>query len=289
MTTTTVHPSFDDESAFVFYRYKPSMAAAILFVVLFIATTSYHIFQMITKKTWYFIPLIIGCFFEIFGYVGRGISAHDQWSLGPYIMQNLLLLIAPSLFAASIYMILGRIIQLVDGESRSLIRKRWLTKLFVTGDVLSFLAQSGGGGMMAQGSASAATNGEHLVVGGLFVQLAFFAFFLVVAILFNRKINRAPTALSTPASPVGSLWRTHMRLLYITSACIMVRSVFRLIEYLDGNAGFFMKNELFVYLFDGLLMLTVLVLFNLVHPGDLTILGHRPIDSELAGLRSTWK
>jgi hypothetical protein len=59
-------------------------------------------------------------------------------------MQSLLLLLAPALFAASIYMVLGRIIRLTDGESHSLIKARWLTKVFVAGDVLSFLTQSTG-------------------------------------------------------------------------------------------------------------------------------------------------
>jgi hypothetical protein len=58
-------------------------------------------------------------------------------------MQSLLLLVAPALFAASIYIILGRIILLTDGEKHSLIRQKWLTKVFVAGDVLSFLMQSG--------------------------------------------------------------------------------------------------------------------------------------------------
>ena len=46
-----------------------------------------------------------------------------------------MILIAPTLFAASIYMELGRIILLVDGEHHAIIRKRWLTKIFVVGDV----------------------------------------------------------------------------------------------------------------------------------------------------------
>ena len=41
-------------------------------------------------------------------------------------------------------MVLGRIIVLTDRENHSLIRARWLTKVFVTRDVLSFLAQSAG-------------------------------------------------------------------------------------------------------------------------------------------------
>lgn len=84
---------------------------------------------------------------ETIGYVGRALNAgqtYGNWTIGPYIMQSLLLLLAPALFAASIYMVLGRIILLTDGEAHSPIRVKWLTKVFVAGDVISFLAQSGG-------------------------------------------------------------------------------------------------------------------------------------------------
>jgi hypothetical protein len=64
--------------------------------------------------------------------------------LPPYIIQALLILVAPALFAATIYMALGRIVTLVDGEEYTLIRHRWLTKIFVCGDVLSFMVQSAG-------------------------------------------------------------------------------------------------------------------------------------------------
>jgi hypothetical protein len=129
-----------------FYRYNPSMAAAVIFTVLFILTTSLHFYQLIRTRTWYFIPLVIGGAFEFLGYIGRALSSQESpdWTLGPYIMQTLLLLVAPALFAASIYMVLGRIILLVDGEKHSLIRKKWLTKIFVAGDILAFLTQGGG-------------------------------------------------------------------------------------------------------------------------------------------------
>lgn len=61
-----------------------------------------------------------------------------------YIVQSMFILLAPALFAASIYMILGRIILLVDGEEHSIIKQRWLTNTFVCGDVLCFFLQSGG-------------------------------------------------------------------------------------------------------------------------------------------------
>jgi hypothetical protein len=56
----------------------------------------------------------------------------------------MLILVAPPLFAASIYMTLGRVILQLDAEPASLIRVRWLTKIFVVGDVISFLLQCGG-------------------------------------------------------------------------------------------------------------------------------------------------
>lgn len=67
-----------------------------------------------------------------------------NWTTGPYIIQSTLLLIAPALFAASIYMELGRVILLVRGERFSIVRVNWLTKIFVAGDVLSFLMQASG-------------------------------------------------------------------------------------------------------------------------------------------------
>jgi hypothetical protein len=42
---------------------------------------------------------------------------------------------------------LSKIILLLHGESRALIKKKWLTKIFVTGDVLSFILQGGGKSM----------------------------------------------------------------------------------------------------------------------------------------------
>jgi hypothetical protein len=71
-------------------------------------------------------------------------SQSPNWTLGPYVMQSTLLLVAPALFAASIYMELGRVIRVVKGEKRSVIRVTWMTKIFVAGDVLSFLMQASG-------------------------------------------------------------------------------------------------------------------------------------------------
>jgi hypothetical protein len=184
-------------------------------------------------------------------------------------MQSLLLLVAPALFAASIYIILGRIILLTDGEKHSLIPLKWLTKIFVLGDVFSFLLQGGGGGIQSSGTLSAMKTGEKLIVVGLFVQLAFFGFFVVVAGLFHRRLTQyghLSMAVDIRALP----WKRHLIALYVSSGLILVRSVFRVIEYLMGNAGYLLKHELYLFVFDAVLMFVVMVVFNFIHPSEIT-------------------
>ena len=67
-------------------------------------------------------------------------------------------------------------------------------------------------------------------------------------------------------------WERYLVILYIVSGFIMVRSIFRLIEYLGGNDGSIMRHEIFVYIFDSSLMASVMILFIARHPGDLTAL-----------------
>ena len=103
----------------------------------------------------------------------------------PYIIQNFFILVAPALFAASIYMTLGRIIRSVKGERLSLVRVNWLTKTFVIGDIMSFMIQGGSAGLMFQNST--VKIGQAMVVGGLFVQIIMFGLFALTAVLFQAR------------------------------------------------------------------------------------------------------
>lgn len=157
---------------FRYYKYDPSLAGDVVFIVIFSLVTIGHIGWMVKKKTWYFIPFVIGCLcksissypypgasedgkhltiwdqtVEAIGYAGRALQAtqeESEWKQGPYILQALTILLAPALFAASIYMVLGRTIRMLDASHLSIIRVSWLTKIFVFGDVLSFVTQGAG-------------------------------------------------------------------------------------------------------------------------------------------------
>ena len=80
---------------------------------------------------------------EIIGYVARIVLSNEtpNWETVPFIIQSLLLILAPALFAATLYMEFGRIVRLVHGQEACVIKTTKLTKIFVTGDVVSFLIQ----------------------------------------------------------------------------------------------------------------------------------------------------
>lgn len=119
---------------------------------------------------------------------------------------------------------------------------------------------------MAAGTLSAVHNGESIVIAGLCIQIVIFGFFIVTCAVFNWRIDRAPTEKSLR---LGDAWRKHLRVLYAANSLVMIRSVFRLIEYAMGNNGYLLRHEAFLYVFDALLMLAVMILFNAVHPSSL--------------------
>jgi hypothetical protein len=81
---------------------------------------------------------------QIIGYGARAGSHFFMHSTILYAIQSLLILLAPTLYAASIYMVLGRIISFLHGEHLSYIPVKWMTKVFVAGDILSFILQAAG-------------------------------------------------------------------------------------------------------------------------------------------------
>ncbi|KAL5000856.1 RTA1 like protein-domain-containing protein [Aspergillus recurvatus] len=254
------------------YGYNPSIPAAAIFIVLFGISTGYHLHQLIKARALYFIPFVVGGVFQILGYLFRILSHNHTNSIPLYALQTVLILLAPALYAASIYMVLGRLIVHLDAQEHSLVRVKWMTKIFVAGDVISFLMQCGGGGLMSSDDTSTRQTGETITIIGLAVQIIFFGFFLITALVFHIRINKAPTAISieTKTHWRGNVtarnWVTLLLAMYVVSVLILVRSVFRMVEFINGYGGYIMSHEVFIYIFDAVLMVVVMAVLNFWHP-----------------------
>lgn len=123
---------------------------------------------------------------------------------------------------------------------------------------------------MTGGSKSSFTIGQWVIVGGLCVQLVFFGAFLVSALIFHSKVVRRPTAESEQKMHLGSFWPCDWRgvlfACYVASVLILIRSVYRLVEFIQGQQGYVITHEVFLYVFDATMMYFVMVLMNFRHP-----------------------
>jgi hypothetical protein len=199
------------------------------------------------------------------GYAARAVAKDKTDQLMPFVIQSTFILVAPALFAASVYMVLGRIIRSIGAESLSIVPVKWLTRIFVCGDVLSFLVQASGAGIMV--TADSMKTGESIIIGGLFVQIVIFGLFAVTAAVFHIRVRRHRPRVTLE---YGTQWRKLMMMLYIVSAFIIVRSIFRVVEYIAGSEGYLLSHEWTLYVFDGLLMFGSVVVFVWRFPGDLS-------------------
>ncbi|KAL1617252.1 hypothetical protein SLS56_011056 [Neofusicoccum ribis] len=179
------------------------------------------------------------------------------------------------------YMVLGHIVQKTGREELALVRASWRTKIFLLGDVLSGVAQAIGGIMLSKASSkSEVERGESFISIGLIIQLAFFCLFLVVSAHYDFQLRNNPT----DASWIFD-WQTHIGVLYFSGGLILLRTIFRVIEYIQGDDGELRSSEVYIYLFDAALMLAAMLVFNFKHPSSLVveIRGLGPENAEATG------
>lgn len=160
-------------------------------------------------------------------------------------------------------MILGRLIRSVRAEKFSIININWLTRAFVVGDILSFAVQGSSVGLSITGHN---TGAKAVIIVGLLIQIVSFGLFGVTAAVFHRRITAFPT--SESLNP-NNMWRQSLQMLYASSALIMVRSIFRLIEYIAGQSGYLLQHEWTMYVFDSVPMLVVMIIFYVRYPNGI--------------------
>ncbi|KAF2012586.1 RTA1 like protein [Aaosphaeria arxii CBS 175.79] len=253
------------------YKYEPNKIACIAAAGLFGASALIHLFQMIRSKAWFYTSFCVGAIMMTAGYVFRYISANDPSSLGPYIGQSLCIILPPSLYAATIYMIYGRLVLFVDAADASVIRPTRVTKIFVIGDVFGFLLQSSGGGMMAQ--SGMADMGQKIMLIGLFVQLLFLGFFLFISLIFWKRMNKSTRHYTVPQYGKHG-WKALLKMVVCAAVIIIARCVFRVIEFAQGHDGYLVSHEIYMYIFDSAPMFLVQAMMHFVYAAKVFGIGN---------------
>ena len=134
---------------------------------------------------------------------------------------------------------------------------------------------------MASTNAATSTTGSHIILAGLLIQIIIFGFFVAVALIFHLRMRAIPTVQSLdPKWP----WEKFLYILYITSAFIMVRSIVRVVEFVEGFEGVIILHEVYLYVFDAVPMLAVMVTFNIWYPSSFSKRARKAMVNDLSGV-----
>jgi hypothetical protein len=222
---------------------------------------------MFQHRKWYCWVLVMGCSWELLGFLLRNLSITNPSSVPLYAPMQTFIILAPLWIAAFLYMTLGRLIHAFLPSRRCLgLSARRITLIFVLGDIFSFIVQLSGS-IFLTGSNPTPEKfhlGTSILIGGQCLQLLLFSFFIVLGIRF--ELNYKQEFGSTPTSG-KERWIKLMRVMNFSCACIVVRSIFRIAEFASEYPGPLVSHEVAFYVLDAVMMFFAVVGFHLVHPG----------------------
>ncbi|KAG9520557.1 RTA1-domain-containing protein, partial [Aureobasidium melanogenum] len=251
------------------YGYVPSLAAGVVYCVLFGLSMIAHTFQAVKTRALWNLVFAVGCLTEILGWAARTWSSECPYNANAFLMQICTLIIAPTFFTAGIYVILGRMIA-IAGPGVSPIGPVWYLWIFCTVDVISLVIQAVGGGSAAVAFNSTPRGntkvGTDIMVAGIDFQLASV---IVFSILFFLFLYRAALKLRLPAFKNDRNMKFLVLVTSFSILLIIMRSIYRTIELAGGWTGRVIETERYFIALDGAPMAALVIAFNILHPGAL--------------------
>ncbi|GAA5896760.1 hypothetical protein JCM8208_007079 [Rhodotorula glutinis] len=238
-----------------YYAYDPMRSMTYVALSLFAVIFILQVALTIKYRTRYMIPFVIGMLGESCGYIFRRVSADNSCGRGSaltwYLLQELFLILCPALMCASYYsashslsspLCFGRIITFV-GEKWTPIPSKWVTFTFVTIDIVSFVVQGAGGSLFSSDNVNLYTTAKAILLVGFIIQIIGLGLFACFAIIYHVRARRAGV-------PKGD-WTKCLWTLYAGSVCVLVRGIFRCVEFGTGNGGddkgYLLSTEGFFY------------------------------------------
>ncbi|KAL8911818.1 MAG: hypothetical protein Q9171_003086 [Xanthocarpia ochracea] len=260
-----------------YYHYRPSLAANGTFLALFLLSLLAFLVQGTFPKRFigFTIAMVCGCILEALGYIGRIMSYHNPFGEDAFLLQICCLTIAPAFLAAGIYLTLSRIV-VTFGPENSRIKPLSYPRFFIPCDILSLILQALGGGMASAASHSNKdpANGNHIMVAGLAFQVfTILVFMLLCADFAVRTVMRMNRTGETALDPTHATFRRSMKLrlflvaLTLSTICIFIRSVFRIVELGEGWEGSLIKNQTLFIVLEGVMVVIAVLVLNAFHPG----------------------
>ncbi|CAI7600999.1 unnamed protein product [Penicillium manginii] len=262
-----------------YYLYKPSHILPAVFAALVAISLILHTFQNIFWRVTFFISW--GGIIFTTGWILRCISSYYPDHLGLYVAQAVFIYLAPPVYSAAAYNIVGRLMNYLPMHA-----------VLNPDRVLIFFVYLGAAveGMTAAGAAKNAAAGKELdeykkggqlIAAGLILQGVVEMLVIAIVATVHRRASKA--------GKVARNVRLVCFTLYGTSIFVVLRCIFRAVESFEmfdklgctENCGAILSNEWYLYAFELGPMLIFTYWLNLLHPGRyLPKQKHRYLDTD---------
>lgn len=244
-----------------FWYYEPNKGAPIAFSALFLISSIIHTWQCIHYRSWrltLFLPW--GTLLLAAGYAMRAVGAWHYDNLKIYIASTVLIIMGPPVYAACLYITLGRAMYYIPWLS--IIHPGRVMTTFIGLDALCEIVLGSG--------APRATNTEinpterqvgiYLIRAGLIMQVVLFVVFLALAAHFHVKCAQRG---------VSARIRVVLIVLYVTGFLILERNILRVAEQYGGFEGNIYRSEPIFWTLESCPMLLVTYILHIWHPARL--------------------
>ncbi|KIY64653.1 RTA1-domain-containing protein [Cylindrobasidium torrendii FP15055 ss-10] len=188
-------------------------------------------------------------------------------TLGVFVVANLFITLSPCGMIAAEYVLLGRLSRYLRCDDFLLVSARKITLVFVLSDVITFLVQAGGGGIMVMEDKHEL--GEKIFLVGLILQLVSFVIFTLI---FARMIllihSRRPEVWNKDSHESRmNNWTTLAAGMCASCIGIIVRSIYRVVEISGGWGSKLSTTEGYFWALDALPLLIAVAIYVPLWPG----------------------
>lgn len=230
------------------YGYAPSLAASIIFIVIFAVATIIFVVQgWKYRRTWLAFSIVfsLGCAMEFVGYIARLMLNNDPFSGTGFKLSVVLLTFAPAFMSGGIYLLLKHVCLAFDAQF-SRLRPKLYTWIFVSCDIVSIILQAAGGAISAIADDKELLDiGVDIMIAGLAFQVITLVTFAVLAFDFFWTVRKNVNLLKPSSQHLMSnrMFRLFIAAATISYTAILIRCVYRVAELSGGWGNPIMRKE----------------------------------------------
>ncbi|WPH02303.1 Hypothetical protein R9X50_00516500 [Acrodontium crateriforme] len=253
------NPNGPNDASIIIYGYTPSLAVAVLGIVLFAIALPIHIYRAVKHKTWYFTPVAIGILMEIVGYAFRLLSSQqDPYNVTWFVCQYFFIVVAPVFFSGSIYAVVSSMIN-IYGRQYAPMPPKVVLGVFITCDVITTIVQIAGAANIGVSYSKMRdpSTANHILLAGLAAQVFSFFLFLIVLGLTLSKARASPVLVN----------KSFIIALIVATLAVYLRTCFRLAETAEGLMHSLSTHEVYFGCLEFAPIVVAVYVLAYWHPG----------------------